>query len=298
MDIPSADAARRRRARLSRFRAFGVHPRQVRHERRARAIVSEDARARVPLRACRARCSTPMRRLKLIWSCLNDDRKGGANIPIEKHVAKGKHGGVKETLLAGDARPQRAEVPVRRLGARALGHAAAAHAPGGLQGNTPREKQGLLMAFAYITQGYGLMAVFGIVVMLWWCGHPREEVRERPPGEVRDYRPWFYCYICSGGSFMVDLQHGNLEAHGADLCIEVEHGRLRRKRTTKAPVPRFARHVRPGLRPGGAFYPPYKRRRRIFCGVWVTCLCIAGQSPILAVMRLDEDRGRHGIMPG
>ena len=25
----------------------------------------------------------------------------------------------------------------------------------------------------------------------------------------------------------------------------------------------------------GAFYPPYKRRRRTLCGVWVTCLCIA-----------------------
>ena len=88
-----------------------------------------------------------MRRLKLIWSCLNDDRsKGGANIPIEKHVAKGKHGATRETLLAALAMHDRTERKyLFDVGSRPVGHALQ-RMPLEAYKEYFGEKQGLLMA--------------------------------------------------------------------------------------------------------------------------------------------------------
>ena len=73
---------------------------------------------------------------------------------------------------------------------------------------------------------------------------------------------------------MVDLQHG-IWKRTERLRVGVGHGRVREKEQRR---PQFKglhdMHDPVSGRPG-AFYPPYKRRRRTLCGVWVTCLCIA-----------------------
>ena len=123
-----------------------------------------------------------MRRLKLMWSCINDEPSlGGAGVAVEKRVQQ------KKILAALAMHNQRERKALYEHWVRASIFTLPSRID--LQGMLPfccdcylegmpleaykeyfGEKQGLLMAFkAHITTGYLMMSLFGIVVMLWWA---------------------------------------------------------------------------------------------------------------------------------
>ena len=133
------------------------------------------------------------------------------------------------------------------------------------------------MAFkAHITQGYGLMAVFGIVVMLWWAAIHAKRDDSHPDNKKYE--------ITASGSIVIYAAVVALWSicnteiwKRTERTYALEWGMVGYEEKEQR-RPQFKglhdMHDPISGRPG-AFYPPYKRRRRTLCGVWVTCLCIA-----------------------
>ena len=179
-----------------------------------------------------------MRRLKLMWSCINDEPSlGGAGVAVEKRVQQ------KKILAALAMHNQRERKALYEHWVRASIFTLPSRID--LQGMLPfccdcylegmpleaykeyfEEKQGLLMAFkAHITTGYLMMSLFGIVVMLWWAN-------------TGDYGRRLGLYLRLCGRAMERAEHGELEAAGAGIRAEVGHGRLRGRAGPAAAVQR------------------------------------------------------------
>lgn len=205
-----------------------------------------------------------MRRLKLLWSCLNDDAgTGGAGMPVEKHVAKRK-------ILAALAMHDRAErkylyeawvgapwsTPPRRMPLEAYKEYFG-------------EKQGLLMAFkAHVTQGYGAMAVFGLAIMLWWLALRirTDEYHITADGSIVLYAGVVALWSICNTEYWRRTERTYALEWGMVGFEATEQRRPQFKGLKDMCDPVSGRP--------GAFFPPHRRSKRICCGVLVTAFCV------------------------
>ena len=154
------------------------------------------------------------------------------------------------------------------------------------------EKQGLLMAFkAHITQGYGLMAVFGIVVMFWWAAiHAKSEGKYEitASGSIVIYAAvvalWSICNteIWKRTERTYALEWG---------MVGYEEKEQRRPQFKGLP-----RHARPRVWEAGRLLPALQAAAADALRRRGDVPLHRRQSLFLFIMRLDEDRGRHGII--
>ena len=200
-----------------------------------------------------------MRRLKLLWSCLNEPPScGGAGVAVEKFVARGK---ILAALAMHDPRERKAlyEHWV---------HAPYFSLPNALPLEAYKEyfgeKQGLLMAFkAHITTGYLVMAVFGIAVMLWW-GFTGDATGD---GSVALYAGFVALWSV--------LNTESWRRKERELALKwgmvgFEAQQSRRPQFKGIQGMDDAVTGRPG-----AFFPPHRRAARVSLGVVIGSLCVA-----------------------
>ncbi|CAH0369889.1 unnamed protein product [Pelagomonas calceolata] len=216
-----------------------------------------------------------MRRLKLMWSCINDEPSlGGAGVAVEKRVQQ------KKILAALAMHNQRERKALYEHWVRASIFTLPSRID--LQGMLPfccdcylegmpleaykeyfGEKQGLLMAFkAHITTGYLMMSLFGIVVMLWWAN----------TGSITGDGSVFI-YACVVGLWSV-LSMESWRRQERELALKwgmvgFEAQQARRPQFKGIPDMDDAVTGRPG-----AFFPPHRRTCRVAFAKLVTLICL------------------------